>query len=220
MKSELVGGLRLCVTNGFTHSLTTPFSAAKGLPETMTTSHPLVVTATLSESAPVRIYDPFEDAVAKGFQVGFLDIEPDGTWMPEERAIIISSRIEGQVARRCAIAHMLGHASLEGSRTMERYRKGELPPDVLEEHVNREVSRKSITIHLLDAALSGVNDAVAIAEALGVTVRTLASRIRHMTVTEQWFLGERAAEILWPVTLAENLFTCCLGRPKLSLGWA
>ena len=73
---------------------------------------------------------------------------------------------------------------------------------------------------LLDSALAGVNDAVSIAPALGVTVRTLANRVRHMTVTEQWFLGERAAEILWPVPLVDTVLTCCLGRPKLSLGWA
>lgn len=185
----------------------------------MTTHQHLVVTSP-SKTAPVRIYDPFADAIERGINVGFLDITPDGTWMPEERAIIISTRIEGQVARRCALAHMLGHASLEGSRTVERYRKGELASDVLEEHVNREVSRKVITVSLLDSALAGINDAVSIASALGVTVRTLAHRIRHMTATEQWFLGDLAAEILWPVPLVDTVLTCCLGRPKLGLDWA
>jgi hypothetical protein len=171
--------------------------------------------------APIpKPYNPFRDAIERDIQVGFLPLRAHGTWMPQERAIILSEDLETEVERGNMLAHMLGHVDLEPTRLMRRYRAGKVNQDKLEDRVNWQVSRRLIPATLLSSALDGTSRGAAdIADALNVTVTTLAHRVRALTPLEARWIGERADDIDWPYSLRRDCTVCALGTPDQNPGW-
>jgi hypothetical protein len=131
-------------------------------------------------------------------------------WLPEDRAIIVSSRIEDPIAQRSTLAHMLGHVDLGDSRMMRKFEKGRVGVQKVERRVRRDVSRRLIPFDALLTALDEAGPyADDVAEELGVPVRKLAVRIRSMTHLEAMVAGRQVMDLTWP-DMRNNLLTTCL----------
>ncbi|WP_159026013.1 hypothetical protein [Prescottella equi] len=162
-------------------------------------------------------YDPFSDAVERGIEVGYLGISSAaGMWLPSRNAIIISSAITNAADRADMLAHMLGHADLEGGRAIARYHSGSCDAHDIDRRINNRVSRRRITPAALEAAVRVTTCAGIVAHLLGVSLRTLQHRVQALSYDERLTLGRPCSRLDWPAEARQPIALPgpCLHEPS------
>lgn len=109
--------------------------------------------------------------------------DAEGRYFHTVRRMLMDSRLELQVERRCVLAHELGHATMGHLPCQE-----ERADDRQEAAVEQWAARQLIELPALAEALKWSDDPAEVADELWVTVELLHVRLSHLHPSERAWL--------------------------------